>query len=375
MMPLRRFAAFASLVAIAVAPGPALADVAPSLTPMQQAVTLFIPIHYSFIAPIGWQNAFDPNAKATSFVATDNNRHVLTFGGLAAARATDLEARATTMMDDARHRGATVVDDGAGTVCGTRPTHRWTVSDVEGGAPTVAHLVMEPVAAGLAVVTYAHPAADQDRPDAISFLRDFCASDTPLSAPAYVSARPSSAQPSSAQPAGSTPLDPKGWVIPLAGPIGFTAAGPTGWPRIPSRMGVQFQVVDPTGGPQEFLISGGFSNTMDPAGQARLRMDTARKTGIAVVDDGAGAMCNGRPSYHWTERHTLYGLPMVFHMAIAIAMPGYGFASYIHLDTTPDRPDAVSALQAFCPTMATMTPLTAPTGPVATPPAQPRPQR
>jgi hypothetical protein len=355
------------LMATVAAPGGAAwADVAPSLTATQQSVTIFVPIRYSFIAPGGWQNVFNPKAKAMSLVATDNNLHVLTFGGLPAARAADLEARAAAMMADARHQGATVVDDGAGTTCGSRPTHRWTVTDVEGGAPTLSHLVMEPVAAGLAVVTYAHPAADQDRPDAVGFLRDFCASDTPLTPPRFGSMQP----PTSAQPATPT-LDPKGWVIPLAGMLGFTAAGPTGWPRVASRAGVQFQVVDPTTGPQVFLIVGGLAATMDPAGQARLRMDKARKEGIAIVDDGAGAMCNGQPIYRWTERHTVYGIPMVLHFAIANAMAGYGVAEYMHFDTTPDRPDGVAALQAFCPAMATVMPVTPPTGPVATPPAGP----
>jgi hypothetical protein len=354
---------FALLCAIGAPPGRAQADVAPPLAQVQMSATVLVPIRYSFVAPFGWQTVI-PTNTSMSWAALDNGRHILIFGGVV-ARAADLEARATAMIGDARRAGGTVVDEGPVTGCEGRPAHRWTLRDVEDGVPKVSHVLMEPVASGLAMLTYAHPAAEPDRPDALDFLNAFCPRDRPDQLPALGTIHPPAAQSLPAAPMSDTgPV-----TFPLLGNIGFSASGPLGWKRIATSVGAAYMIVG-TDGPHEFIITALPSITMDPTGRARHEMDVdGKRPDVTIVDDGPGNFCNGQRGYRWTERRTMRGLPFVSHFTIVSAMAGYGVAMYMHFDTVADRPDGVAALQNFCPPMAVVTPtMPTPAAPAPTTP-------
>ncbi len=80
------------------------------------------------------------------------------------------------------------------------------------------------------------------------------------------------------------------------------------------------------------------------------QMESARKKGADVSDDGVTTACEGTiPAHRWTIRSLNNATPTVGHYLAASVTGGIGVASYSHPQAVGDRQDAIAALASVCP--------------------------
>jgi hypothetical protein len=279
------------------------------------------------MAPPGWQSTPAPANVSLAFTSPEGG-DVLQFSGILAP-GVSVEQLAAMAMDLERQKGQTVVDDGAATACAGRAAHRWTVHEVRFGIPFVTHLVMEPLAAGVALAGYSHAASVQDRPDASAFMRDFCPTDDAAGAAVTMPAVP--------QP-GQLPT--------------FAFVLPAGWRELPP----------PPGGDRMALFTDADRKMHeiivmpirevpphDLEAQAAEFMTKQSPTGT-VTDEGTTTVC-GQPARRWTARGA-GERGMVMHNILIPAGDAFVLGMYTHPLNTPPRKDALDLLTSLCPVAA-----------------------